>query len=422
LLSASSLGGLVAMTDLFPLEQLDHVDSWQPINLNTLPDKPPIEPTLGNTGLLYPGKRHVFSGPPESAKTLAAYAVLIVVAQHARAVLIDFEMGARDAKKRLQELGADDHTLSQIGYLEPDEPATPARLAGLVEFGPDLVVIDAAAGAYQVEGYDDNKRSDVEKFSRLYVGAFWLAGIATIVIDHVTKNIEGRGKFVIGSERKLGSSDVHLGFDTIQPISRGTSGRYKITTHKDRGGCLKRGHLADLELDSDPATHRISWAFTEPQATTSNAGYFRPTRLMEKVSIDLENRVEPPSRNRVYEALGGTKDYILKAIDALLREGFITETPGPNRSKLLESVRPYRENEPVDNPESDTTSSVVRELFGSGSMNNKSSSGSGGSRTGGTHTTDHTMTDHQKPSQWFEELAAPFDPTWADEMRPDDET
>ena len=33
--------------------------------------------TLGGIGLVYPGKRHVFSGPPESAKTLAAYAIAL---------------------------------------------------------------------------------------------------------------------------------------------------------------------------------------------------------------------------------------------------------------------------------------------------------------------------------------------------------
>jgi hypothetical protein len=51
-------------------------DSWLPLNLNDLPEQPPVHPTLGqlgNIGLLYPGKRHVFSGPQESAKTLCAY-------------------------------------------------------------------------------------------------------------------------------------------------------------------------------------------------------------------------------------------------------------------------------------------------------------------------------------------------------------
>jgi hypothetical protein len=334
------------MSDLFPLEQIT-ADSWTPINLNTLPDKPPIEPTLGNTGLLYPGKRHVFSGPPESAKTLAAYTMLILVARTGHTgILIDFEMGSRDAKQRLQELGATHDELSLIPYLEPDTPATPERLGNLISLEPDLVVIDAAAGAYQAEGLDDNKRGDVERFSRLYVGAFWLAGIATIVIDHVVKSVEGRGKFAIGSERKLGSSDVHLGFDTIQPVSRGTNGKYKITTHKDRGGCLKRGHIADFRLDSDVDTHQISWTFTEPAEETGDAGYFRPTHLMEKVSVYLELQTEPVTRTTICEALGGRKEFIVKAIDALILEDFASESRGAKGSKLIESERHFREADP----------------------------------------------------------------------------
>jgi hypothetical protein len=411
------------MTDLFPLEQVVDHDSWTPINLNTLADKPPIEPTLGNTGLLYPGKRHVFSGPPESAKTLAAYTMLILVARTGRSgILIDFEMGSRDAKQRLQELGATHDELSLIPYLEPDTPATPERLGNLIALEPDLVVIDAAAGAYQAEGLDDNKRSDVERFSRLYVGAFWLAGIATIVIDHVVKSVEGRGKFAIGSERKLGSSDVHLGFDTIQPISRGTTGRYKITTHKDRGGCLPRGHTADFHLESDPDTHQIAWKVTSPEQTTAEAGYFRPTHLMEKVSVYLEMQSEPVTRNTVYDALGGTKEYVLKAIAALVTEGFVTEETGANRSKPLTSKTAFRESEngstvPAEPHESSSDpatersmddlaqpsgGSVVRVWFDSGSRTTTTSGGSVVRDTYVSEPPDHPRPDHLEPAGWFD--------------------
>ncbi len=343
-------------------------NSWRPQNLNDLPEQPPTPPNLGNTHLVYPGKRHVFSGPPESAKTLAAYCILIqVVRNSGSGILIDFEMGAYDARQRLRELGATPDEINSIHYVEPDERATTERVANLIGLQPDLVIIDAAAGIYSLEGLDDNKRGDVEKISNLYIRAFWKAGIATILLDHVVKDGEARGKFAIGSERKLGGADVHMGFDTISPISRGSSGKYKISTHKDRGGYLKRGHLADLQLDSDPDTHSITWTFTEAVTSIAAAGYFRPTHLMQNVSEELESRVEPSSRNSVYDTLGGTKDYVLKAITALVTEGFVTETAGPNNAKLVESARPYRENNPVDNPETPLSSSVVRQWFGSGS-------------------------------------------------------
>lgn len=348
----------------------DVTDSWQPIRLSTLPDKPTVQPDLGGIGLVYPGKRHVFSGPPESAKTLIAYAILIELARHGQpSILVDFEMGAYDARDRLYELGATDETIDLIGYIESDEPATPARIQTLVSARPALVVLDAAAGAYQLENLDDMARKDVERFNNTYIRPFWREGIATILIDHVVKVGKDRGRYAIGSERKLGASDVHLGFDTVTPINRGGTGLYKITTHKDRGGCLKRGKLADLELVSHPVHHKITCT-VRPSVTvpeTEQAAYFRPTHLMEKVSIYLEHQAEPVSRNAVAEALGGTKDYILKAISALVTERFVLEHDGAQRSRPVSTIRSYRENDPTCNPQTNASGSVVRSGSASGS-------------------------------------------------------
>src|SRR5205807_1588098 len=108
------------------------------------------------------------------------------------------------------------------------------------------VIIDAAAGAYDLQGLDDNKRKDVEEFMALWIEPFRLREVATIVIDHVTKSRDGRGKFAIGSERKIGSADVHLGFETVQPVRRGADGLYRVLVHKDRLGHLHRPQAADL--------------------------------------------------------------------------------------------------------------------------------------------------------------------------------
>lgn len=336
--------------ELAPDDTDNRLDSWEPIDLNTLPPKPPIPPTLGGVGLVYPGKRHVFSGPQESAKTLAAYAIGIqVIRAGGTIILIDFEMGGYDARGRLHELGATPHEISRLHYLEPEQPATKQRLERLAALQPDLVIIDAAAGAYDLQGLDDNKRQDAEKIARLYIRGFWKAGIATIFIDHVVKNSETRGKYAIGSERKVGGADVHLGFETITPISRGSNGIYKVITHKDRGGFLQRGTLAELHLESDPETHNITWEF-KPVEHVAPGEVWMPTKVMEKVSQALEQQPEPVSRNTVITELGGRKDVAIKAIDHLIRLQYITETAGPRGAKLLESTRPFTvyewENQP----------------------------------------------------------------------------
>lgn len=324
----------------------DDPDSWTPLHLTALPDTPPIQPTLGGVGLLYPGKRHVFSGPPESAKTLAAYALIIrVVHANETAVLIDFEMGAYDARQRLRELGATDDDLDRIDYLEPDEPATETRIDYLVDRRPSLVVVDAALGAYSLQGLDDGDRGDVETLSRLYVHRFWRAGIATILIDHVVKNAEERGRWTIGSERKLGGADVSLGFETIAAVSRGTAGRYKIVTHKDRGGYLKRGHVADLHLSSDPDSHVITTTFTTPELVDKTEGGFRYDAKMEQVSRKLEQLSEPVSGNNLYGMFKGNKQAFLSAIEDLITAGYARRISGP--SSPIEGVQPFRRTEPV---------------------------------------------------------------------------
>jgi len=92
--------------------------SWDPINLAKIEERPPLEPTLGGLGLVYPGKRHVFSGPPESAKTLAAYAIALeIIRSGGSVVLIDFEMGPFDARDRLLELGATEPDFERLHYV-----------------------------------------------------------------------------------------------------------------------------------------------------------------------------------------------------------------------------------------------------------------------------------------------------------------
>jgi hypothetical protein len=97
-----------------------------------------------------------------------------------------------------------------------------------------------------------------------------------IVLDHLTKDKESRGRFAIGSERKVGGADVHLGFETTLPLARGKSGKARIVTHKDRPGYLPRRKCAELELISDPDSGRISWTLCPVDQTDAHTP-FRPT-------------------------------------------------------------------------------------------------------------------------------------------------
>lgn len=321
---------------------------WTPVKLAEIPDEPPVQPTLGELGIAYPGKRHVFSGPQESAKTLCAYILGLEVLRHdGLFCLIDFEMGRWEARNRLRELGATNAELAHVLYFEPEgrmPEHVPEVIRSHCEERNAIVVIDAAAGAFAFEELDDNKRMDVERFGARYVEPFRKAGIATLVLDHVVKSSEARGAYAIGSERKVGQTDIHLGFSVVTPIKRGGHGIYKVTTHKDRGGFLKRGKLADFELASDPASHAISWTL-RPAVEADEDHPFRPTHLMEKVSRYLERQTEPVAIGEVKSTVEGKATYVVEAVNILIEDGFISESVGPRNARLLESIRAYREAE-----------------------------------------------------------------------------
>ena len=322
--------------------------AWQRTDL-TLPEyAAPTEPP-SICDLIYTGKRHAISGPPETSKTLLT---LIIGLTHIRQTpeetfaLIDFEMGGNATRLLLQDLGATLNEIARVYYVEASQQPELADITDLEAANVTLAIIDAAAGAYHASDLDDNKRQDAEIFSRRWIQPLWMRGITTILLDHVVKNTETRGRYAIGSERKLGGVDIHLGLETIKQLHRGHNGLIKITTHKDRPAHLPRPTAATLELTSDPDTHQIGWTF-KPAQSTDELTAFRPTALMEKVSRWLEEQTEPATRNNIIRTVKGKDDYVAQALDTLTDEGYIDETDGPKQgrhyTRLYEHKRAYRE-------------------------------------------------------------------------------
>ena len=238
---------------------------WRRIDLNHDDyHRPPTPPHL--CGLIYAGKRHVISGPPEATKTLVSliFGLELMRNYGDNFALVDFEMGPVATRQLLADLGATDEELAKIVYFEEARTPTEDDLRDLDDAGVKLLVLDSAAGAYRVSGLDDNVRKDAEQFAHSWIDPLFRRGITTILLDHVVKFADGRGKFQIGSERKLGTTDVHLGFDPVWPLTRGTEGEINVMRHKDRGGYLSNPVAARVVLRSDPSSHRVTWEFKRP--------------------------------------------------------------------------------------------------------------------------------------------------------------
>jgi hypothetical protein len=313
--------------------------NWQPLNLASpgyavLPEPPSI------AGLLYAGKRHLLSGPPESLKTMLAY---ILALEHIRAggkaAIIDLEIGPETARLLLGELGATEEEIRSVYYVEPESPPSPGDLEAMLAAGVTFAVVDAAAGAYGLSDLDDNKRQDAERFARVWLELLWKHGVTTLVVDHVVKDTGVRGRYAIGSERKLGQADVHLGLHVVRPLSRGGSGLVRIDAHKDRPGFLTRPAAAELELESEAFTHAISWEFKPASADGAHSSGWRPTWYMEAVLEFLERQDEPVSQRTIEAGVGRKREYVRLAVDMLADEGAVNVTRGARNAKLI-SLRP----------------------------------------------------------------------------------
>jgi hypothetical protein len=129
---------------------------------------------------------------------------------------IDLEMGRRAMLERLRALGLVDEQISDgFLFVQPDEPLTDevrGDLDGLLGIhSPVIVVIDSSTPALELHGFDPMSGRDVQGFQRAVIEPLRQHGAAILQLDHLTKAKDRRGRFAVGSERKLGVADVHLG-------------------------------------------------------------------------------------------------------------------------------------------------------------------------------------------------------------------
>jgi AAA domain-containing protein len=323
--------------------------SWAPLNLVELEPREARKPDLG--GMLYPGLRHSLSAEPEAGKTLLARGIALDLIRNGESVAwLDFEADAWLMVEQMRCFGATDEDLSRLVYVNPTEPigaagAADAITTTLQQFRPALVVVDAFIGLLDLHELDPWKSADIEKAFRGVVGAWRAEGAAVLVIDHVVKSRGDRGRFAAGSERKLGAVDVHLGLENVKPFGRGRQGRSKIIVHKDRHGWLHRPRLGDFVLESDEDGRNIAWEI-EPPAEDDAGTDFRPTLLMERVSIYMEALGESATRTQIENDVKGKAEWIRVATDRLLAEGHLTKAEG--RGKRVEHAKPFRDTSPSE--------------------------------------------------------------------------
>lgn len=334
--------------------------SWRPRSLVELAGQRPEPPTIGE--LLYPAKRTIFSGETESLKTWLALVLSKAELDAGFSVAwADLDaMGSGEILDRLKTLGVGEEAIEErFLYYEPTETLKAGRLDDvcslLREFQVRLFVIDAFNPILTLHGLDPSSTTDVETFWREIATPITDAGAAPTLLDHVVKNAEGRGKYAYGSERKASGAIVHVGFQPLEPFTRGGTGRTLLTTHKDRPGYLPRPKIGRFVLTSDG--QNIQYHLEAEQ--THARDKFRPTHLMERASRAVEAEAEAVSRTWVEKNVQGNAAWIRAAIDVLVDEGYFVKDE-TSRGWKLTSVRAYREDEDLAVEDEDETASIPR--------------------------------------------------------------
>lgn len=323
--------------------------SWVPEPLDTDDEDEPEPHRV--LGLFYPRLRHLVYGEPESLKTwLALCAVAEVIRAGGNALWIDHEMSARVIRARLRNLGCDKDARARVTYIKPtealDEQSKPYLEQLLERTQPQIVVVDAYTGALGLAMLDDNSNIDVERWNQTVGALLWGPEKRTlIVLDHVNKDKETRGRWASGSKRKLEGADVAYSLETVKRLGRqpGQNGKATIHARKDRPAWLPSMRPGDLEIhvhDGGALTYTIT-----PIETDIAGAPKRYTVLMEKVSRELEEAgASGLSKSQVEKTIGRKAEWVRAAIKTLVDEGFVVANEGSiGKPTILVSVRAYRE-------------------------------------------------------------------------------
>lgn len=335
--------------DAETLSTLDVADIPAILAGNLQPEQPTILCRSDGGGLLYPGKMHVFQSEPSSGKSwLALYAVIEVLDLGGSAGYLDFEDTPIGILTRLRNLGASEEALSQrFYYANPTGRFGPAErlsfFAALDRLNMDLVVIDGVGESLSREGFSEDKADDVIRWTDILPRPIARTGAAVLMLDHVAKDPEQRGRWARGSGAKLAAVDgATYQIKVRVPFSRHRSGRFDLIVAKDRpGGVGAIGqNVATVHVEphagGELVTIRIE-PHTDDQAPTDT---WKPTIIMGKVHQALEDASVPMTATGLTALVHSDKPALVKeAIARLIAEGFIGWTG--KRPKALRILKPY---------------------------------------------------------------------------------
>jgi AAA domain-containing protein len=318
-----------------------------------------LMPRTDGVCLLYAGLTHSLHGESESGKSWVAQAEAARCLQEGQEVLyVDFESDAASIVERMLLLGVSKADIAQhLDYRSPEASPTAAHeidaWRDMLSCTCVLAVIDGVTDAMGLFGAKTADNDEISRFMRVFPKQLARrTGAAVVMIDHVTKNAETRGRFAIGGQSKMASlTGAGYVVDVVQGLGKGLRGILTLRVAKDRPGSVRGKSGFMRKTDRTQESARFILDSTGPQliaslepwagADGSEKPAFRPTHLMERASRFIEDS-PGVGKNAIERGVTGNNDALRVAIDVLVEEGYVRREAS-GQSLRHYPVKPFRE-------------------------------------------------------------------------------
>lgn len=358
----------------------EEASSWSPIALDAILDgtrdrkRADLFPRmdLREDGspqcLLYKGMIHSFHGESESGKSLILMWEAVRLINAGEPVLwITFDSDPEEDVSRALRMGArPDAIRRHLHYVKPDEPPSiaPAAYRSLF-YNPDgsaqeyaLAIIDGVTDAVLLfsGGSKGDPNEIFVQFSRIFPRRLAdITGAAVVLIDHVAKDSENRGRFAIGAQAKM--SQLTGAAYTVEPDQTaptvGGIGYVLLRVGKDRPGDVRRASGPRRGRDRTQEAARIRVDDTgmrtvvtveppnsDPFGAGQVDGISIPTDLMVSISKLLADNPEGMSGRAITGAVSGKGERIRAALELLEGRGF-TRTESRGKAQIHIHVQEF---------------------------------------------------------------------------------
>ncbi len=307
--------------------------------------------------LFYPGALNGIFGESECGKTwLALLAAKQELERGHHVVYMNYEDSASKTLVRLLALGVDPAALRTGKFSHFTDPppilvedsANESYLLNLIsERGkPSLVVVDGVTPAMSMLDLNPDKGIEVDRFYSAAPTWWARRGAAVVLIDHVTKSKDYRGRWAIGSERKVSGLDgAAYTVDVRKQFAKGRSGYAMVRISKDRNGSVREHEAEDkliavFKLSSEAGDGKVTAELCVPEPAEDKLA-----SCMAQIDRLLSTSKEPLGIRAIRDGVRGSNVMKTRALDKLVEQGYVEAISGSRKGQTVyRRVRPYEVN------------------------------------------------------------------------------